>query len=184
MILATARLELALGTADRLRADLAGPATLARVLGAHVPENWPPDLYDRDAAEWSLRFAEEHPTDGRWNLYYLVDPSAESGRTCVGIVGFKGAPAEGRVEVGYSVLSQFRRRGYASEAVKALVELAFAHDGIDAVLAETLPELRPSIGVLERLGFRLTGAGSEPGVIRYQLDRSAWLASPGVASES
>lgn len=39
--------------------------------------------------------------------------------------------------------------------------------------AETLPALAPSIGVLEKLGFVFAGEGSEPGVIRYALERTA-----------
>ena len=171
MILTTERLELVRATADRLRADLAGRASLAMALAAIVPESWPPDLYDRGATEWALRYAEEHPVQLQWGMYYVIDPAAPDGPAVAGIVGFKGAPQDGIVEVGYSVLPEFRRRGYATEAVAALVELAFAHDEVDRVVAETLPELEASIGVLVRSGFVLVGAGNEPGAIRYELNR-------------
>ena len=39
------------------------------------------------------------------------------------------------------------------------------------MIAETLPGLMPSIGVLRKCGFRFIGDGSEPGVIRYELTR-------------
>jgi RimJ/RimL family protein N-acetyltransferase len=42
------------------------------------------------------------------------------------------------------------------------------------VIAETLPELTPSIGVLGKCGFHLIGEGSEPGVIRFELTRAAY----------
>jgi RimJ/RimL family protein N-acetyltransferase len=45
---------------------------------------------------------------------------------------------------------------------------------VSAVIAETLPELVPSIGVLERCGFSLLGEGSTPGVLRFQLTREDW----------
>jgi RimJ/RimL family protein N-acetyltransferase len=48
------------------------------------------------------------------------------------------------------------------------VEQAFMAPGVTCVIAETLPGLVPSIGVLEKLGFSLIGDGSEPGVIRYE----------------
>jgi RimJ/RimL family protein N-acetyltransferase len=41
-----------------------------------------------------------------------------------------------------------------------------------APIAQTLPELAPSIGVLEKCGFRFAGEGGEPGVIRYERGRA------------
>jgi RimJ/RimL family protein N-acetyltransferase len=172
VILSTERLELVRATPERLRADLAGPAALAVVLAATVPDNWPPELYDRGATEWALRYAEEHPVQLQWGMYYVIDPSAEGGPATAGVVGFKGHPQDGIVEVGYSILSQFRRRGYATEAVAALVELALAHDEVDRVVAQTLPDLSASIGVLEKSGFVFVGWGSDPGAIRYELTRA------------
>jgi [ribosomal protein S5]-alanine N-acetyltransferase len=74
--------------------------------------------------------------------------------------------------VGYGVVRDHQRRGYASETVRGLVGHAFALPEVHRVIAETLPELTPSIGVLEKCGFRFIGEGSEPGVIRYELSRT------------
>ena len=172
MILATERLELVRATAERLRADLSGPAALAVALAAIVPEDWPPELYDRGAGEWALRYAEEHPVELQWGMYYVIDPAASDGPTVAGVVGFRGAPEAGVVELGYSILPRFRRRGYATEAVAALVELAFAHDQVDRIIAQTLPELGASIGVLRRSHFVFAGAGTDAGAIRYELRRA------------
>jgi RimJ/RimL family protein N-acetyltransferase len=171
VILSTERLELVRATPERLRADLAGPAALAMVLAATVPDNWPPELYDRGAAEWALRYAEEHPVQAQWGMYYVIDPAAPGGPAAAGVVGFKGQPLDGTVELGYSILTQFRRRGYATEAVRALVELAFAHEEVERVAAQTLPELDASIAVLEKSGFVFAGSGTDPGAIRYELPR-------------
>ena len=89
-------------------------------------------------------------------------------RTLVGVVGYKGMPKDGTVEVGYGIVAEHQRRGYATEATRALVDQAFATPGVTRVIAETLPGLAPSIGVLEKLKFTLIGEGSEPGVIRYE----------------
>jgi RimJ/RimL family protein N-acetyltransferase len=48
---------------------------------------------------------------------------------------------------------------------------AFALPAVRRVIAETLPELAPSIGVMRKCGFRLIGEGSRPGVIRFELLR-------------
>jgi len=47
---------------------------------------------------------------------------------------------------------------------------------VQRVIAETLPELTPSIGVLRKCGFRPVGEGSEPGVIRFELTRADYSA--------
>ena len=89
--------------------------------------------------------------------------------------GFKGRPnAEGVVETGYSVLAEYHRQGYGSEAIAGLVGWAFSHPAVTAVIAETLPSLPASMRLLEKLGFTLTGSGSEEGSIRYTLTRQDW----------
>jgi ribosomal-protein-alanine N-acetyltransferase len=75
-------------------------------------------------------------------------------------------------------LEAHQRRGYASEAVEALVGWAFGHPEVTRVIAETYPELVPSVGVLEKTGFRLIGAGSEERVIRFERRRNAVADAP------
>jgi RimJ/RimL family protein N-acetyltransferase len=100
-------------------------------------------------------------------------------RTLVGTCGFKGAPdADGRVEVGYSVLEQFRCRGLATEAVAALIRAAFAA-GASEVAAETYPSLLPSLRVMEKCGMIPLGAGSEPGTVRHGLRKSTFVSPDG-----
>lgn len=168
----SARLTLLPGTPALLRAELAGADSLAAQARVHVPADWPPDLYDEAAMRWSLDWLIAHPEGAGWSLYYLVlsDPSP----TFIGIAGFKGLPdADGTVEIGYSIIGEHRRRGYATEAVRALIAFAFTDARVRRVTAETLPELTPSIGVLEKCGFTFVGAGSEEGVIRFALERPA-----------
>lgn len=47
-----------------------------------------------------------------------------------------GPPAEGTVELGYSIIPEARGRGYATELVEALVSHAFHRDA-QAVIAHT-----------------------------------------------
>jgi RimJ/RimL family protein N-acetyltransferase len=171
-VLATARLDLVPATAERLRAELRGPAALAAALGARVPPDWPPGLYDRAAVEWWLAALERGEEPGCWGSYYFVLRGAESARVAVGVGGFKGVPREGAVEIGYSVLAGWQRRGIASEAVGGFLSLAFASRCVARVLAETLPELPASIAVLRRNGFAAAGPGSEPGVLRFVRERA------------
>lgn len=170
MRLQTRRLELIAGTVALLDAELAGRAALEQALGIDVPHEWPPELYDRPAMEYSLKQLRD-PAAAGWSLWYLI--STETKRAvAAGIAGFKGKPTEdGTVEVGYSVLGAFQRRGYATEAVGALVEWAFRQDAVRRVVAETFPHLTASIRVMEKNGFHLLGPGSEAGTLRYELLR-------------
>lgn len=151
-----------------VRADLSGRKVLAQALEADVPDNWPPELYDRTAMQYSLHELEDASVQG-WSFWYLLLNESDE---LAGICGFKGRPdSDGSVEIGYSILSQFRGRGLATEAVMRLIGWAFTHTEVVEVSAETFPHLKFSIRVLEKNGMELTGAGSEPGVVRYAVGR-------------
>jgi ribosomal-protein-alanine N-acetyltransferase len=170
----TPRLELVPATLDLVQAELRAPEELGSLLTAEVPESWPPELYDRAAAEYTMaRLGEGSDQTGWWQHYIVWTSTQSRRRTLIGTCGFKGPPtADGTVEIGYSVLPEFRRRGYATEAAQGLTAHAFAHPVVALVIAETLPDLFPSIGVLRKIGFDHVGEGSEPGVVRYELRRA------------
>jgi ribosomal-protein-alanine N-acetyltransferase len=170
----TERLELTPATPDLLAAALEGGASLEAGLRASVPSSWPPEFLDPPALEFTRKRLAEAPDEGDWWMYFIVLPAAPGERVLVGTAGYKGPPADGTVEVGYGIVTDHQRRGYASEAVRGLVARAFRMPEIQRVIAETLPELTPSIGVLRKCGFELIGEGSEPGVIRFELTRAAY----------
>jgi RimJ/RimL family protein N-acetyltransferase len=162
-----------------MRAALEGDAALASVLSAVVPATWPPEFLDRPALEWTLERLEEAPNGGDWWLHFIVLLDTPEGRTLIGTAGYKGPPdPEGTVEVGYGIVRDQQRRGYASETVRGLLADAFARPTVRRVMAETYPELAGSIGVLRKCGFRHIGQGSEPGVIRYELTRREYADRP------
>lgn len=182
----TNRLVLVPTTVQLAVAELNGQDALAQGLGAEVPESWPPELYDTAALTYTLWQLRRHPQEAGWWLYYFVRQEEDAGvsRVLIGAGGYKGAPdAEGIVEVGYSILPEYRRQGFATEAVRGLVAHAFQHSEVTQVVAETLPELYPSIGVLKKCGFSLEGPGSEAGVIRYRLARRDYEREKGLASD-
>lgn len=184
----TERLELRPGTAAALRAELQGHAALATALGVDVPASWPPELYDADAVRYCLDLMGDRTDGDPWGFYYFILRSdtcegarLEGRRRLIGAGGFKGEPdARGEVEIGYSVVRKCQRQGYASEVVRAWVDFAFRDPRVDIVVGQTLLGLVPSIGVLEKAGFRFAGAGSDPyappaeQVVRYELARGAY----------
>jgi len=171
-VLKTRRLVLRSATPQLAAADLRNRSDFARLLSAHVPEDWPPTLNDDASKTFTLTYLKENPDAAGWSTWYFLLPgSTEGSSRAAGIGGFKGKPSQGMVEVGYSMLPAYQRLGLASEAVAALVDWAFSHPGVQLVTAETLPSLLASIRVLEKNGFHLLGQGSEAGVIRYGRER-------------
>jgi ribosomal-protein-alanine N-acetyltransferase len=143
---------------------------LASSVGARIPDSFPPEHLDDDALRWTLNLISNPATDPRFAMYWIILDEPE-GAVLAGVCGFKGMPVDGVAELGYGILPEFRRRGYATAAVHALTEIAFARPEVVTVAAETLPDLAPSIGVLEKSGFTLLGPAAEPGVIRFAIQR-------------
>lgn len=165
------RMTLVAATAELVAADLAGREEFADAIGAEVPDEWPPELFDSPSMRVALEQLRD-PAEHGWSLWYLLSKKHDPPKV-LGICGFKGKPdRRGSVEIGYSVLRQFRVQGYATEAVARLVTWAFSHQNVVEVTAETLPHLRQSIRVMEKNGFAFRGPGSEYGVIRYALAKS------------
>ncbi len=166
----TRRIRMIAATPRLISLDLEGRVPLADALGGSIPPNWPPELFSRP----TMLMALEHMADAAgqgWSVWYLLLKAPEL-ESVVGICGFKGPPdTQGSVEIYYSILEQFRRRGLASEAVQGLVSWAFTHVNVDEVCAETFPYLHQSIGVLNHCGFEFVGPGSEHGVVKYAIRR-------------
>ena len=172
--IATPRLWLISATVTSMNAELRSPRSLARHLNVRLPGIWPPPPFNDQASQrWMLNYLENHERS-RWGMYYILLRGRD--RQLIGNCGYKGEPVRGAVELGYSVCPEFRRRGYASEAVSALLRHAFEDPQITRVLAETLPELIESIGVLRKNNFVRVRGKSEPGVIRFSHTRARWPA--------
>ena len=167
------RMTLVAATTELVAADLAGREAFSDAIGADVPENWPPELYESTAMRWSMRQLED-PAEQGWSFWYLLSKRDDPPQV-MGICGFKGKPdASGSVEIGYSVLKQFRVQGFATEAVARLVVWAFSHQNVNEVAAETLPHLKQSIRVMEKNGLEFAGPGSEYGVVRYVVKKGSF----------
>lgn len=98
--------------------------------------------------------ADRSPGDpGGWVQLSVED--RETGRL-VGDVGLSPAEGEpGVIKVGYTIDPSFQGRGYATEAVAALVGYAFESLGADVVRAYASADNVPSIRVAENVGMRL-----------------------------
>jgi RimJ/RimL family protein N-acetyltransferase len=166
----TPRLTLVPTTVEHLRAELRGADQLAELLGAVVPLDWPPGLYDRDAMVFFLERLEAGGAAavGWYGWYVVLRANGPSPATLVASGGYFGPPTpDGIVEVGYSVVPQYRGRGYATELVEALASRAFVVPGVCRVVAEAHADNAASIAVLTRCGFRPVGAGRDPSHLHF-----------------
>ncbi len=171
MHVATRRLTLYAASLEHVRAELEDPRRLGLLLGAEVSPAWPPGEYDRDALEYfrARLEAEGAGAEGWYGWYAVREADREGPRALVAAAGFLGPPdASGTVEIGYSVLPERRRRGYATEIVAALVTRALAQPGVRLVQAHTTAANVGSVAVLLRCGFRQVGPGTEAGTIRFE----------------
>ncbi|MEV5952565.1 GNAT family N-acetyltransferase [Streptomyces sp. NPDC051987] len=115
----------------------------------------------RDAAGFLLKAYEEGVHRPEFGVFALV--RREDGRA-IGGIGFHSAPDEdGRVEIGYDLTEAARGHGYATEAVRALADWAFARDDVNSLFATTEEANTTSQAVLTRAGFtRVSEDGEGP----------------------
>jgi RimJ/RimL family protein N-acetyltransferase len=128
----------------------------------------------RDIDEMTTRAPGE---PGGWVQFSVED--REDGRL-VGDVGLSLADDEpGVIKVGYTMAPEFQGKGFATEAVGALVGYAFETLGAEVVRAYANANNRASIRVAEKIGMRLIERtdhrdGAESwSVVRYERRRDA-----------
>jgi ribosomal-protein-alanine N-acetyltransferase len=165
----TRRLELIAATPELARADADDPAQLGQQLQAEVPPGWPPERYTHHQRSFAERLGAQPSLTG-WLMWYAVqiDPAV-----LVGAVGLSGPPdGDGAVELIYFMLDRFQRKGYATEAVGALIDWAFSNEVVRCIRAITSRSLPPAaVSVLERNGLSFVGEGNDPGTMRFELAR-------------
>jgi RimJ/RimL family protein N-acetyltransferase len=130
-----------------------------------VGDGWAADYpFDGDlAAIGSFLRATEQDGEQRPFGYYQV--RRQSDGLAIGGVGFKGRPDGGVVEIGYGLVPSARGHGYATEALRALVQIA-AGLGVTTIRADTEPGNAASKRTVEHAGFYQIESDSE--LCRYE----------------
>lgn len=151
-------------------AAVVGDDALASVLGHAVAPGW---ATFRDALVWTRDAMSAAGTTSPWGTrFFVTDDPVE----LVGWGGFKGAPVDGVVELGYEIAEGRRERGLATAATRTMLAEAFADPAVSAVIAHTLAEQNASNRVLEKAGFAFDGLAEDDGqeVWRFRLARDEW----------
>ena len=168
-----------LGTARLiLRAPRLGDAKVIAALAndRHIAENTAriPHPYKLgDAKDW-IGGANTNPDEEQYVITL-------SDGTLIGACGIE-QPDDGMASIGYWLGQPFWGKGYATEAVRALIDHAFGeleHEELQASARVTNPASRH---VIEKCGFQWTGVGlcriraihSSAPVDRFRLERGIW----------
>ena len=105
-------------------------------------------------------------TGGLYDLVGFVPPwicyIAFQDNVAVGTCGFKSAPNQGRVEIGYFTFPGNEGRGVATAMAAELIALAIRTDPAVTIAAQTLPGRNASHRVLEKHGFTCVGPIQHP----------------------
>ncbi|WP_236788247.1 GNAT family N-acetyltransferase [Amycolatopsis sp. GM8] len=147
-VIRSARLDLVELTGNLLRLTLERDLdALAGLLGVEVSQEWA----DLIPARENLKAIHDEPDAQPWLSRGIVLREAGA---LIGEVGFHNPPDElAVVELGYEVLPAFRRRGVATEAIRALTDWAFATGDASTVYVTIAHDNAASIGLVQSLGF-------------------------------
>ncbi|MFC2078813.1 GNAT family N-acetyltransferase [Candidatus Bipolaricaulota bacterium] len=164
--IATSRLRLIPATADLVRLEIENPDAFFGHLEVESTCDWPSESL-ADALPHFLERLESDPSSVGWLAWYWVHKTPRSSQL-IGGGGFKGAPEDGTVEIGYETRAGFRRQGFATEAMRALVSWALGHPEVECVVAEIRFDNSGSLAVLGKLGFSQVGLGSDVDLLRFE----------------
>lgn len=132
-------------------------AAASRELGADVPEGLPDDL--ENFLRYRLAQMEVDPSIQPWLGRAMVLTDDAGTRRAIGTIGFHGPPDDqGRLEVGYRVEPDYRRQGFAREAVAGLFDWAASTHGVRRFLASISPTNHASRRLAADFGFVQTGS--------------------------
>lgn len=130
---------------------LEGKDQLSDYLGLNIPLSWPtfPEAFqisDQDVKTDELKKAD------LWGGYFFINSAT---KTLIGNGGYTGPPDSSHsVEIGYEIASEFWNQGYATLAVRQLIEFAFKQPSVLCVKATTLGEENASNSVLKKCGMK------------------------------
>lgn len=92
-------------------------------------------------------------TQVRFYVFLKEDPEKIIGTVCL----YDISNSYSRAEIGYKFSSEYHHKGYASEAVEKLLDIAFSELNLHRICARVQEDNVPSIRLLVGLGFEKEG---------------------------
>ncbi len=83
----------------------------------------------------------------------------------------------GTIEIGYEIAAEYWNRGLATEAAQGMVDYAFSHEEVRAVIAHTLAQRNASNRVLQKVGMKFIAEVDDPEegkIWRWQISRDEY----------
>lgn len=152
----TPRLLLRLIDNTVAEAILAGDLqTAGQMMGVAINE----DLLDYHSSfKYGQKQLEDDPLYSPWSARAIILPDE---KIMIGLIRFHNRPdpeyiydyGKNAAEFGYSIFLNYRQRGYATEAVKAMMDWAAQEFGICRFLASVSPDNTASLRLITKLGF-------------------------------
>ena len=172
-MLKTNNLQLLIIERIHIEAFLRNKSELSKILHAVVPDSWPnfPEAFSLPTDE----SRESNPSINDWQGFFFIYPKDG---VLVGNGGFYGQPDDsGIVEIGYEIASEYWNRGFATEAVRAMLDFSFSHGEVQVVMAHTLAEKNASNRVLQKVGMKFiveTDDLEQGKIWRWQISRDEY----------
>ena len=154
------RLVLKLMSEEFLEASLNDETQKAEaMIGLKIPAEW---YHEKDHMAMRLDDCRSDPEYVPWSARAI---GLASTGTMVGRIGFHTRPdaeylrqfVPDGVELGYSVFPQYRRNGYALEAIRGLMGWAASQHDVRHFVASISPTNLPSLTLARKLGFVKVG---------------------------
>lgn len=112
------------------------------------------NISNRDKAVFEIRLKDvkNNPMNYMWVTTWLVILKSEN--RVVGHIMLKGYPNEdGEVIIGYCMQSEYRCKGYMSEAVSKITRWSFSNPDVKCIIADTVKSNIPSQKLLQKIGM-------------------------------
>jgi ribosomal-protein-alanine N-acetyltransferase len=168
-MLETTRLKLVPLTHEQMLLYKNNPQGLAEDLGAKYEPRQNDPLVAQDLEEaigfWIMN-TDVYRSSFKWYTNWEIIVKNE--HIAIGGIGFTGPPnEEGKSMVGYGLDIRYHGKGYATEALQAMVAWGFSHEPLKAITADTPLMNIPSHRVLEKNNFE--EVNRDKSLIHWQL---------------
>ena len=179
-VISTPRLELHHISADRL-IDLYEKRDDTFALSGESFTNPLRNLIDfQGPLAWRVPQVKSDPSTNKWFVRWIV---LKENREVIGSTSFHGAPdAQGMMEIGLGIETQYQNQGYAKEALLGMWRWVLTFPEVKNLRYTVSPENGPSITVIKHFGFEYKGqqidAEDGPEDI-YEMDRESFFEKVG-----
>ena len=139
--------------------------------GRHPHPDWSPgypSAGDLEAARFHLRRCDEGRDPTPFGLFEI---GLRATRSIIGGIGFHDVPdVFGATEVGYGVVPAAQGNGYATSALRCLLEFATEHE-VRRIVGKAAPTNTASRRVMQKVGMHF--AGFSDGLVVYEISLAA-----------